>query len=162
MQSAAKSVDEYLQQLPESRRDFVSAIRNTIRSHLQPGFAEGMQYGMIGYFVPHHLHPAGYHGDPREPVPFVGLASQKNYVSLYLFCIYTSPELMVWFREAWQATGKRLDIGKSCLRLRKLEDVPMDLIGETISRVSVKEFLTHYQQALESRPGQSSKSTKAR
>ena len=152
MQSAAKSVDEYLQQLPESRREFVSAIRHTIRSHLQAGFAEGMQYGMIGYFVPHHLHPSGYHCDPREPVPFASLAAQKNYVSVYLYCIYTNPELMSWFQGAWLATGKRLDIGKSCIRLRKLEDVPLDLIGETIGRVSVKDFLAHYQQALETRP----------
>lgn len=141
MQSKAKTVDEYLAALPEDRRETLQAIRSVILKKLPKGYEEGMQYGMIGYFVPHSLYPAGYHCDPKQPLPFAGLASQKNHMSLYFMCVYGNPEQERWFREAWTRTGKKLDMGKSCVRFKRLEDVPLDVIGETVKRVPVKKFV---------------------
>jgi hypothetical protein len=103
---------------------------------------------MIGYYVPHRVYPAGYHCDPKQPLPFAGLPSQKNYMSLYLMCTYGSTEHAKWFREAWAKTGKKLDMGKSCVRFRKVEDLPLDVIGEAIRRVPAKEYIAHIEAAM--------------
>ena len=145
MQSKAATVEQYLAELPEDRREALQAIRETILKNLPKGYEEGMQYGMIGYFVPHSVYPPGYHCDPKQPLPFASLASQKNYISIYLGCIYMIAEHQAWFREAWAKTGKKLDMGKSCVRCKKLEDVPLKLIGQAIQRVPVKEFIEHYE-----------------
>jgi hypothetical protein len=147
MQSQAATVTAYLAELPPDRRAALEAIRNVILEHLPTGYAEGMQYGMIGYFVPHAVYPAGYHCDPEQPLPFAGLASQKNHMALYLMCIYGDPEHEAWFRKAWTATGKRLDMGKSCVRFKKLDDVPLKVIGQAIKRVPVKKYLAWYEAA---------------
>lgn len=141
MQSAAKTVEQYLAELPEDRRAILSAVRRVILDNLDADYEEGMQYGMIGYYVPHRVYPAGYHCDPRQPLPFGGLASQKNHLSLYLMCLYGSSEHLTWFQTAWAKTGKKLDMGKACVRFKKLDDLPLDVIAEAIRRVPAKDYI---------------------
>ncbi len=150
MPSKATTVEQYLAELPEDRREALQAIRTTILENLPMGYEEGMQYGMIGYFVPHSVYPAGYHCNPKEPLPFAGLASQKNHMSLYLMCIYGDPEQDARFREAWNKTGKKLDMGKSCVRFKKIDDVPLKVIGQAIKRVPAKKFIEYYETTLRS------------
>lgn len=146
MTSKAPSVEEYLASLPEDRRHAVSAVRDAILKNLPEGYEEGMQYGMIGYFVPHSIFPAGYHCDPKQPLNYAALASQKNYMSLYLMCVYGDEGTKAWFREAYLATGKKLDMGASCVRFKKLDDLPLEVIGEAIGKVSVATYLERYLQ----------------
>lgn len=145
---AAKTVQEYLDNLPEDRRETLLAIRKVILANLDKDYEEGIQYGMIGYFVPHRVFPPGYHCDPKQPLPFAGIASQKNHLALYLMCVYGSTELDTWFRDAWTKTGKKLDMGKGCVRFKKLSDVPLDVVGETIKRVPTKKYVETYQATL--------------
>lgn len=104
-----------------------------------------MQYDMIGYFVPHEVYPPGYHTDPKQPLPFAGLAARKNYVAIYLMSVYGDPEQEAWFREAWAETGKKLDMGKSCVKFKTIEDVPLKVIGQAIKRVPVKKYVDNYE-----------------
>ena len=136
MQSKATSVEQYLSELPEDRRNALRTIREVILQHLPTGYAEGMQYGMIGYFVPHSRYPAGYHCDPRQPLPFGGLASQKNHMAVYLMGLYGNSAAEKSFRAAWAKTGKKLDMGKCCIRFKRLEDLPLDVLGDTIASMS--------------------------
>lgn len=145
MQSKATSVEQYLAELPEERRAVISTIRRVILDSLPEGYAEGMQYGMIGYFVPHAIYPAGYRCDPRQPLPFAGLAAQKNNCSLYLMCVYGSEALARRFRERWEATGKKLDMGKSCVRFKRVEDVPLEVVAEVIGSVPVDTYIAIYE-----------------
>jgi len=145
LQSKAKTVKEYLAGLPEDRRAAIQAVRKVILKNLDKGYEEGMQYGGIGYYVPHKLYPAGYHCDPKQPLPYAGLVSQKNHMAVYLMCIYGGTEHESWFRKEWAKTGKKLDMGKSCIRFKKLEDLPLDVIGKTIARVPVKEYMAYYE-----------------
>jgi hypothetical protein len=149
MQSKATTVEQYLAELPKDRREAIQAVREVILRNLPKGYEEGMQYGMIGYYVPHSLYPPGYHCDPKQPLPYAHLASQKNYMSIYLMCVYAGGEQQAWFREEWQKTGKKLDMGKSCVRFRKLEDLPLPLIGKAIKRASVKKFITFYEDIIQ-------------
>ncbi|RJG19186.1 DUF1801 domain-containing protein [Massilia cavernae] len=155
MQSPAATISDYLATLPGGRRQIVEAVRNVIVANLDGGYAEGMQYGMIGYAVPHSIFPAGYHCDPKQPLPFAGLASQKNYVSLYLMGLYSGcteeneTDEVRWFRDAWAASGKKkLDMGKACVRFKKLDDVPLDVIGEAIRRIPAQLYIERYQAGL--------------
>jgi hypothetical protein len=148
MQSQAKTVAAYLAELPAERRAAVSQLRAMIRKHLPKGFAEVMSYGMIGYVVPHKLYPAGYHCDPKLPLPFAGLASQKNHMSLYLMTAYQDSTVGQWLREQFTAQGKKLDMGKCCLRFKKLGDLPLDVIGEAIGKVSVAAYIIQYEDSL--------------
>jgi len=145
MQSRAVTVGEYLKSLPNDRREAVSAIRRVIKQNLPKGYGEGMQYGMLGYFVPHSVYPAGYHCDPKQPLPFVSVASQKNHMAIYMMCIYGMQEHRDWFVKAWEATGKKLDMGKGCVRFKKIEDVPLEVVGEAIARVPVEELVAFYE-----------------
>ncbi|MFN7992979.1 MAG: DUF1801 domain-containing protein [Bryobacteraceae bacterium] len=156
MQSKATNVEAYLNSLPEDRRAAVSAVRETILKNLDPSYEEGMQYGMIGYYVPHRVYAKGYHCDPKQPLPFAALASQKNYMSLYLMSLYCgcgddSPpnEHSRWFREAWGKTGKKLDMGKACIRFKKIDDVPLDVIGEAVRRVPASVYIQFCEASLE-------------
>jgi hypothetical protein len=151
MISKAQTVKDYLAELPPDRRAAIQAVRKVIRKNLDKGYQEGMQYGMIGYYVPHSIYPAGYHCDPRQPLPFAGLASQKNHMAVYLMCVYGSPQHAEWFRKAWAKTGKKLDMGKSCIRFKKLDDLALDVIGEAIARVPVKKFVEYYELAIKGR-----------
>ena len=151
MQSKTTTVRQYLAELPSDRRAALQAVREVILANLDPDYEEGMQYGMIGFYVPHRVFPAGYHCDPRQPLPFASLASQKNYMALHLMSVYSDNEHRAWFHEAWAKTGKKLDMGKSCVRFKKIEDLALDVIGEAIQRVPVKTYVAHYQSALAAR-----------
>jgi hypothetical protein len=148
MISAAKSVSEYLAFLPADRREAIETVRATIWKNLDKDYEEGMQYGGIGYYVPHRIFPAGYHCDPTKPLVFAGLASQKNYMALYLMCVYGSEEHKEWFRREWAKTGKKLDMGKSCIRFRKLDDLALDVIGKAIARVPARKYIALYESIL--------------
>ena len=158
MQSSAKTVTEYLASLPEDRRTALQAVRKVIKANLDAGFREGIGYGMMGWYVPHSIYPAGYHCNPEQPLPFAGLASQKQAMSLYLMCIYGDTKYRDAFIADWKKSGKKLDMGKSCIRFRKLEDLPLDVIGRAIKRVSLKKYVASYDAA---RPDRS-RATKAK
>ena len=142
MQSKAPTVEAYLSSLPAERRAAIDTVRKVILENLDAKYEEGMQYGVIGYYVPHRVYPTGYHSDPKQPLPFAALASQKNYMSLYLMSVYcgcvdgsAGGEHARWFREAWAKTGKKLDMGKACIRFKKVEDLPLEVIAEAVRRV---------------------------
>lgn len=158
MISKAATVAEYISPLPPDRRDAVEKLRSVFRKNLDKGFEEGMQYGMIGYYVPHRLYPAGYHCDPKQPLPFAGIASQKNYLSIYIAPLYGSEEHLKRFQEEWAKTGKKLDMGKACIRFKRIEDAPLDVIGRAIARVPMKEFIAYYEAAIRNRGKQRKKS----
>ena len=148
MQSKASSVEAYLHRLPADRRGALSSVRSVILENLDPGYAEGMQYGMIGYYVPLAIYAQGHPCDPKQPLPFAALASQKNYMSLYLMSVYSggsdhtrAAKHAEWFRQAWAKTGKKLNMGKACIRFKKPEDLALDVIGEAISRVPVAAYI---------------------
>ena len=145
MPNKPATVAEYLAALPEDRRRAVEAVRQVILKNLDQDFEEGIQYRMIGYYVPHRVYPAGYHCDPTQPLTYAGLASQKNHMSLYLMCIYGHNETNNWFLKAYKATGKKLDMGKSCIRFKKLDDLPLDVIGQAIARVPVDKYIQAYE-----------------
>ena len=149
MQSKAKSVEEYLVALPEDRREAITVIREVILKNLPKGYEEGMQWGMPSYFVPLSAYPAGYNCQSDQPLPFVGLASQKNHMAFYGFCIYMDEELKIRFVEDWKKTGKKLDMGKSCVRFKKLEDVPLQVIGDAVKRVPMKKYIKQYEDQLQ-------------
>ena len=149
MQSKAKTVDQYLAELPPDRRDAINAVRKLILKNLPDGFEEVMQYGMIAYVVPFELFPAGYHCDPSQPLCFAALASQKNYMAIYLTTVYGHKKTQEWFVKAYKASGKKLDMGKSCVRFKKLEDLPLNVIGQAIARVPVDKYIQAYQQSRE-------------
>ena len=144
MQSDAQSVDAYLAELPDDRRKVVEAVRAVILDNLPAGFEEGMQYGMIGYYVPLERYPMTYNG---QPLGIAALASQKRHLSLYLMGIYGDDGESTWFRERWAETGKKLDMGKSCVRFRRPDDLALDVVGEAIARTSVDDFIAVYERS---------------
>jgi hypothetical protein len=148
MISKAKTVKEYLASLPEDRRKAIEAVRKVILKNLDKDYEEGMQYGAISYYVPHSKYPHGYHCDPKIALPFAGLGSQKNYISLGMMCHYSDAAEDKWFRTAWAKTGKKLDMGKCCVRFKTIEDVPLEVIGEAIKRVPAKKYIAMYEKAL--------------
>lgn len=161
MQSKATSVSQYLAELPEDRRTALEAVRQVILKNLDKDFEEGMQYGMIGYYVPHRIHPAGYHCDPKQPLPFAGLASQKNHMSFYILSIYGDPDQEAWFRKEWAKTGKKLDMGKSCIRFKKLDDLPLEVVGAAVRRISAKKYIQQCQSVLANRTNDKKSAAKA-
>jgi hypothetical protein len=154
MQSKVSTVAAYLADLPVERREAISTVRDVIRKNLDAEYEEGIQYGMIGYYVPHRIYPAGYHADPKQPLPFAALASQKNYMSLYMMGVYcgcvdgVETAETKWFREAWAKTGKKLDMGKACVRFKRVEDLALDVVGEAIRRIPAKTFIERYEASL--------------
>jgi len=153
MQSKATTVDQYLAELPPDRREAIGALRAVSLKNLPKGYEEGMQWGMQwgmpSYFVPHSAYPAGYHCQPDQPLTFVSLASQKNHMAFYGFCNYIDDVLRNRFVEDWKKTGKKLDMGKSCVRFKKLEDVPLKVIGDAVKRVPMKKFIKQYEVQLQ-------------
>ena len=143
--NTAKTADEYIESLPDDRREAVREVRDTVRANLPEGFEEGMSYGMIAWYVPLERFPNTYNG---EPLGLAALASQKNYISLYLLSVYGDPSTEAWFKDRYAETGKLLNMGKSCLRFRRLEDVPLDVIGETIARVDLDSYLAGYESTM--------------
>lgn len=155
------SVDEYLSQLPPERRDVLAKLRQVVRNNLREGFEEGMQYGMIGYYVPHSLFPSGYHAKPSEPLPFVHIAAQKNHMAVYLMGLYGAAARESEFRDSWAKAGKKLDMGKSCIRFKSLEDLALDVLANAIRAVSVEQYISDYQKTLGAKVGnRPSKGTK--
>ncbi|HYE62814.1 MAG TPA: DUF1801 domain-containing protein [Phycisphaerales bacterium] len=148
MPDKATTVKEYLATLSPDERASVEAVRKTILDNLDKEYSEGIQYGMIGYCVPHSVYPAGYHCDPRQPLPFAGIAARKGYVSLYLNCVYGNEGEREKFVEDWKKTGKKLDMGKSCIRFKKLDDIPLEVVGRAVKRLPAKKYIADYEAAL--------------
>ena len=148
MQSKATSPKQYLEELPEDRKEPVSKLRQQILDNLPKGIEEVMNYGMLGYVVPHSVYSDGYHCNPKDPSPFMNLASQKNFVAVYSMVLYSRKDLMDWFTLEYTKRCKyKLDMGKSCIRFKKMEDIPFDLIGELTTKVSTEEWIAIYESA---------------
>jgi uncharacterized protein YdhG (YjbR/CyaY superfamily) len=146
MQSKAETVEEYLKELPDDRKEVMIKLRETILKNIPKGFTEEMSYGMIGYVVPHNLYPDGYHCNPKLPLPFLNIASQKNFIALYHMGIYAKPELLKWFTDEFpKHSNQKLDMGKCCIRFKKMEQIPFDLIEELVQKMSVEEWISCYE-----------------
>lgn len=146
MQSKAVTPKEYLDQLSEDRKEVVGKLRKTVLDNIPKGFEEVMSYGMLGYVVPHSIYPKGYHCDPKLPLGFISIASQKNFVALYHMGIYADPKLFDWFVEEYPKHCKtKLDMGKSCIRFKKMDTIPFALIAELVSKVSVEDWVSYYE-----------------
>jgi uncharacterized protein YdhG (YjbR/CyaY superfamily) len=149
VQSTATTVEEYISQLPKERQAAITQLRKEIKKNLPKGFQEVMCYGMIGYVVPHKLYPAGYHCNPKQPLPFMNIASQKNYVAIYHMGMYIKKDLLSWFTKTYSEQAKtKLDMGKSCIRFKKVDDIPYSLIGELAAKVTPQEWVGWYEKAL--------------
>jgi len=150
MISKAATPDQYMKELPADRRDAMTQLRNTIAKNIPKGFKEAMGYGNLGWVVPHELFPPGYHCDPKLPLPFAGIASQKNFIALYHMGIYCSPELLKWFTTEYSKhSTAKLDMGKSCIRFKKPEHIPFKLIGELMKKMTVKDWINAYEKGLQ-------------
>jgi hypothetical protein len=148
MTSKVELPQDYIDALPEDRKQAIEAIREAILTNLPDGFQEVMSYGMLGYVVPHSLYPKGYHCDPKLPLPLIGLGSQKNFIVLHNMGLYANPTLLEWFTTEYPKHCKtKLDMGKGCVRFKKLNDIPFALIGELVSKVSVQQWITWYEDA---------------
>ena len=145
MQVFVKTPEEYINSLPVDRKAIIEKIRKIILDNLPIGYEEVINYGMLGYVVPHQLYPSGYHCDPKLPLPFIGLASQKNYISFYHMGLYADAQLMEWFISEFKQLGKKIDIGKSCVRFKKTEDIPLELIGILCKNVTVNQWISQYE-----------------
>jgi uncharacterized protein YdhG (YjbR/CyaY superfamily) len=149
MKINASTPEEYINQMPDDRKKVISKIRTVIHQHLPEGFEEVISNGMIGYVVPHSIYPAGYHCNPKDPLPFLSIASQKNNVALYHFGMYAVPELHEWFMENYPLYAKgKPDVAKSCIRFKKMDDVPYDLIASLVEKITVKEWVKVYEENL--------------
>ncbi|MCU0381460.1 MAG: DUF1801 domain-containing protein [Chitinophagaceae bacterium] len=149
MQSKAANPDKYMRELPPDRVEAMTRLRDTILKNLPKGFEETMQYGMLSYVVPHSLYPAGYHCTPTDALPFMSLASQKNNISFYHMGMYMMPDLLTWFQAEYPKQSKgKLDMGKSCVRFKKMDDIPYKLIGELVKKVKVKDWIAVYESNL--------------
>lgn len=146
MQYNANSPEDYISQVPEERKETLKKLRKTIKDNLPKGFEEGIQYKMIGYYVPHSIYPSGYHCTPSEPLPFMSFASQKNSINLYHMGLYAKPELYNWFVNEYPKHCKRkLDMGKSCIRFKNIDDIPFDLIGDLCTKMTTQEWIDLYE-----------------
>ena len=141
MQSSARTVQDYLKELPPDRREAMNAVRDVILANLPRGYEECMSYGMIGYVVPHSIYPTGYQCNPKLPLPFVNLGSQKNHMALHLMCCYGDAKLKAGLEKAWKKAGKKFDTGGGCLRFKKLEDVPLEVIGQFVASLPVDAYI---------------------
>ena len=149
MQSQAKTPDEYMAELPDERKKAMMELRKVIKKNIPKGFKEGMGYGMMGWSVPHSIYPDGYHCNPIDPLPFMGFASQKNFIAVYHMGVYSDPKLLKWFTDEYKrrATTK-LDMGKSCIRFKKPDSIPFDLIGELAAKMTVNDWIARYEMVL--------------
>lgn len=146
MKYKAATPEDYVAQLPEDRKEVIEKLRRVILKNLPDGFEEGINYGMIGYYVPHSIYPDGYHCTPELPLPFMNIASQKNSVNVYHSGIYADKDLYDWFVDEYSKYSKRkLDMGKSCIRFKKLDEIPYKLIGELCKKLSVKQWIKMYE-----------------
>ena len=142
----ANTVEEYITKVPKEHTAAISKLRETVKNNLPKGFEEGISYKMIGYFVPHSIYPHGYHCNPKLPLPFINIASQKNFVALYHSGIYADKKLLDWFVGEYPKYVKtKLDMGKSCIRFKKVENIPYPLIGELCQKMTVEDWITLYE-----------------
>ena len=148
MQSKAATPELYIAEMPAERQDAFKKLRSIIKKNLPKGFVEEMSYGMIGYVVPHTIYPKGYHCNPKLPLPFINIASQKNFIAVYHMGIYANPQLKDWFTTEFNKhTKAKLEMGKSCLRFKKPEDIPFEFIGELISKMNPQQWIEEYEKA---------------
>lgn len=153
MQYQVITPDEYIQAIPEERQGVMNELRKVIKENLPKGFSEEISYGMIGYVVPHSLYPDGYHCDPKLPLPFMNIASQKNFIAVYHSGIYADPELMQWFVGEYPSYVKtKLDMGKSCIRFKKIDQIPTKLIGELAAKMTPQEWISLYEKNIKKKP----------
>tara|TARA_R110002049_G_scaffold112299_3_gene261731 strand:- start:3399 stop:3854 length:456 start_codon:yes stop_codon:yes gene_type:complete len=146
MQSKAATAEQYIKELPEDRKQAISNLRDIFLKNLPQGFQEQMSYGMLGYVVPHSLYPDGYHCDPKLPLPFINLASQKKNIAIYHSGIYADPTLLDWFTTEYSKhSSRKLDMGKSCIRFKKMDDIPYELIRELAAKMTPQEWITIYE-----------------
>jgi len=149
MQIQAYSPEQYIEQLPEDRKSVIGKLRKIILKNIPTGFVETINYGMIGYVIPHSLYPDGYHCNPALPLPFIGIASQKNFVAIYHMGLYVNDELMSWFVDEYPKYCKtKLDMGKSCIRFKNPDSIPYELIGELVRKVSAEDWVNTYESKL--------------
>jgi len=147
MQSTATSVEQYLKELPQDRHEAMNKLRKEIAINLPEGFKEEMSYGMIGYVVPHSLYPEGYHCDPKLPLGYMSIASQKNFIAVYHMGMYLDNNLLQWFLKEYAVSSpSKPDMGKSCIRFKKMEAIPYKLIGELAGKMAVQEWITKYEE----------------
>jgi uncharacterized protein YdhG (YjbR/CyaY superfamily) len=152
MKYDANTIEEYFEQIPEERKPAIRKLWDTIRENIPEGFAEELNYGMPGYVVPHSIYPDGYHCDPKLPLPFLNVASQKNFIAFYHMGVYAIPSLMDWFTENYSKySDLNLDMGKSCIRFKKIDQIPYDLIGELVSKISVDDWIKFYESEVKNR-----------
>jgi hypothetical protein len=149
MQSTALTPDQYINELPDDRKQTMQQLREVILKNIPQGFEERMGYGMLGYSVPHSIYPAGYHCNPKDPLPFFGLASQKNTINVYHMGMYARQDLYDWFVAEYPKHVKaKLDMGKSCIRFKKPEHIPLELIGELLQKMSVQDWIALYEKEI--------------
>ena len=147
MTSKATTPEQYIKELPSDRKEAITQLRNTVLKNLPKGFKETMSYGMLGYVVPHEIYPGGYHCNPKLPLPFANIASQKNFIAFYHMGVYAMPELLKWFTTEYaKQSAAKLDMGKGCMRFKKPDHIPYKLIGELIKKVSVKDWIKTYEE----------------
>ena len=152
MKSTANTPEEYIINLPDDRKQVMNTLRKTILDNLPKGFSETIDYGMIGYVVPHSMYPNGYHCDPKLPLPFMSIASQKNFIAIYHMGLYANPKLMNWFLQEYpKHCDTKLDMGKSCIRFKKMNQIPFALIGELSKKVTAKEWIETYEESFKKR-----------
>ena len=148
MQSKSNTVAEYVKELPADRQQTIEQLRSVIKKNLPKGFKEEMNYGMIGYVIPHSLYPAGYHCKPTDPLPFMNIASQKNFIAVYHMGLYADPILMKWFMTQYpKHSTQKIDMGKSCIRFKKPDQIPFKLIGELTSKMNPAQWIALYEKA---------------
>ncbi|MBT5354706.1 MAG: DUF1801 domain-containing protein [Flavobacteriales bacterium] len=148
MKIKANNIKEYLQNIPEERKEVFDKLMKTVRENIPKGFSEELSYGIPAWVVPHSLYPKGYHCSPELPLPFVSVASQKNFIALYHMGIYATPDLLNWFIKEYPKHSKRkLDMGKSCIRFKKMDDIPFELIGDLMKKMNPKEWMEKYESA---------------
>lgn len=148
MNNSTNSVDDYVANVSENYRDAIQKLREVVKNNLPEGFVEMLNYGMIGFVVPHELYPNGYHCDPKLPLPFINIAAQKNFISFYHMGIYANPSLLDWFVEAYtKESTQKLDMGKSCIRFKKAACIPYELIGELVKKMTVENWIEVYENA---------------
>ncbi|PCJ64802.1 MAG: hypothetical protein COA58_11035 [Bacteroidetes bacterium] len=149
MQVPGNNPDEYVQNIPDERKYIFTALRKVINDNMPPELEECMNYGMIGYVIPKSIYPAGYHVNPELPLPFASIASQKNFIAFYHMGLYANREILTWFVEEYKSRCKyKLDMGKSCVRFKKIDDIPIELIGELMTKISTQDWIDMYEEAI--------------
>ena len=148
MKEQYSTVENYIASLDEEKRNAIIQLRNSIKKNLPKGFEETISYGMISYCVPHSIYPKGYHCNPKQALPFISIAAQKNFIAVYHMGLYADKDLLEWFLKEWKKKNtKKLDMGKSCLRFKKQEDIPHELLGKLFAKMSVKEWINLYEKS---------------